>query len=148
MLIRMCTNKNPRERSTATELMDVPWPSEEDQACNRVFGPTGRLSIGELIHPRSSFSNPKLVTVARNPTKLVLFKPASHAPTWDSNPPTRPRWRLARNSVGESMLNYFLVRINCCFGDRGPLWEMSVLSHKKNMERVKPFGIGIDATRD
>jgi serine/threonine protein kinase len=73
-LIQMCTKKAPRERPTATELLDLPWVSQELVAYTRLFGPLGKLSMASL-NQREVHSMPKLPSVSKSSAKLILSKP-------------------------------------------------------------------------
>jgi serine/threonine protein kinase len=72
--VQMCTKKNPRERPTASDLLDLPWISQELVAYNRLFGPYGKLSMASLKQ-RESQSMPKLPSPAKSSARMILSKP-------------------------------------------------------------------------
>jgi hypothetical protein len=73
-LIQMCTRKTPRERPAATELLDLPWVSQELMAYNRLCGPMGKLSMA-AIDQRESQSMPRLPSVTKSTAKMILSRP-------------------------------------------------------------------------
>jgi serine/threonine protein kinase len=78
-IVELCTRKNPKERPTAGELLELPWVSEEVMAYNRTFGLTGKLSMAAL-HETGSFSSSRIGgLVSKSTAKLILSKPALRA---------------------------------------------------------------------
>jgi serine/threonine protein kinase len=78
-IVAMCTRKNPKERPTPSDVLDLPWVSEEVVAYNRLFGLNGRISVASL-RDLSSKSTAKLVTGGGKSTaKLILSKPSLRA---------------------------------------------------------------------
>jgi 5'-AMP-activated protein kinase catalytic alpha subunit len=74
-MVQLCTKKNPQERPTATELLDLPWISEEVMAYNRLFGGlSGKISMAAL-QERNTLSMPKMPSVTKSTAKMILSKP-------------------------------------------------------------------------
>jgi serine/threonine protein kinase len=79
-IVTLCTRKNPKERPTPSELLDLPWVSEEVVAYNRLLGVNGRLSVAALreAHLRSNAK----ITIRGGPKstgRLILSKPSLRA---------------------------------------------------------------------
>jgi serine/threonine protein kinase len=72
-IISMCLKKNPRERPSAGELLEIPWISEELCAYNKAFGPTGKIQIASL-GSLGSASSSKLLAGPRSAAKLILSR--------------------------------------------------------------------------
>jgi serine/threonine protein kinase len=74
-IVELCTRKNPSERPTAGELLDLPWVSEGLITYNRVFGFNGRLPMTALKEG-GCLSLGKMGTLgSRSSAKLILSKP-------------------------------------------------------------------------
>jgi serine/threonine protein kinase len=73
-VISLCLNKNPRERPSAGELLEVPWVSEEFCAYNKAFGVSGKIQVSSLA--TISGSSSRLVGGPRSTAKLILSKPS------------------------------------------------------------------------
>jgi serine/threonine protein kinase len=89
-IVTMCTKKNPKERPTPSEVLDVPWLSEEVVAYHRLCGLSGKLSIAAL-HEGQSKSLAKLTTAGGKSTaRLILSKPSLRGtPSFLSEQPAR-----------------------------------------------------------
>jgi serine/threonine protein kinase len=77
-IIQRCTSRNALERPTATELLELPWVSEELPQYIRMFGLTGKLGVAQL-RDGDIKSMPQFPSVTRSTAKLILSKPSLRA---------------------------------------------------------------------
>jgi serine/threonine protein kinase len=72
-IVQICTKKNPSERPTARQLLEMPWISEETLEYKRLFSLTSRLSLRSSRDTYSA-SSAKIPSQTRRRPKLVLEK--------------------------------------------------------------------------
>jgi serine/threonine protein kinase len=82
-IVSMCMRKNPKERPTASELLDTPWISEEITAYGRLLGDKGRLSVASLCDLQSrSVAKLTFGVATKSRARLILSKPSLCPPSF------------------------------------------------------------------